>query len=160
MVPGRAGERAIMARPWAALELLLAGGYVCTVADSRDRGRGFAWTARSLREGLSDRPWVTAGKAEFDSEPVALCEQTVYCGRVVALGAYHLGQVGDQVLGADLADASYKVECLLDMCAGRPHVAAAVRDFTQAFEGCAMLCRSPPNMRGQLSSPAMPSPKP
>ena len=40
-----------------------------------------------LREGLLDRPWAAAGKAEFDPEPVALCEQTAYCGRVVALGA-------------------------------------------------------------------------
>jgi hypothetical protein len=34
-----------------------------------------------------DRPWVAAGKAEFDSEPVALGEQAAYRGRVAALGA-------------------------------------------------------------------------
>src|SRR5262249_19797674 len=68
--------------------------------------------------GSLDRPGVVAGNAEFDPEPVALCDQTAYCGRVVALEAEHVGQVGGQVLGADLAQASDKVECLLDMFAG------------------------------------------
>ncbi len=62
-----------------------------------------------VQERPSDRPRVTAGKAELDSEPVALCEQTACCGRVVALGAHHLSQVGQQALGADPAGAPDKV---------------------------------------------------
>ena len=59
---------------------------------ARQRTAQIAWPRLRLDRplfhgGPLDRPGVVAGKAEFDPEPVALCEQSAYCSRVVALGS-------------------------------------------------------------------------